>query len=251
MVKQDRTFTRTPAALEQKYEFGREFRETDGRLQAVGRQAQQAHNTARQAANTAAAARSEVLQLSDSISLSVENGESTAQIRLKVGDREIPATIDMKGLVTFTNLEHSGTTKIDGGNIVAGRIRSADGISLVIDLDEGTADLTGSLTTTGHWDESGFYRYTEVSPEGIHVWRRDAQYNSDETGITQGKVTVSEGFDRAELSAKTLRFVQGNGRISGLAEPAEDTEPVTKAYMEQYVWQELDKLREAIGLPVG
>ena len=251
MAKQDRVFIRTPAALEQKYDFGRSFRETEGRLQAVGRQAQQAQDTAQQAENTAAAARSEVLQLSDSISLSVENGETTAQIKLKVGDREIPATIDMKGLVTFTNLKNSGATKIDAGNIVTGRISSADGISLVIDLDKGTADLTGSLTTIGHWDESGFYRYTEVSPEGIHVWRRDAQYNSDETGITQGKVTVSEDFDRAELSSKTLRFVQGNGRISGLAAPVDSAEPVTKAYMEQYVWKELDKLREEIGLPVG
>ena len=207
--------------------------------------------------------RAEILKLSDTITLKVENGETTAQIKLKVGDKEYPATIELKGLVTFSNLT-DGVTVINGGNITTGKILSADGISLVIDLDKGTADLTGTLTTTGHWDESGYYRYTEVSPDGVHVWRRDRDYNTDETGITQGKVTVSEDPDRAEFSAKKIVFYDmkngnhlqlaledGKGRLSGLADPEEDGDAVNKAYLEEYVFRELDKLRAELGLPVG
>ena len=73
--------------------------------------------------------RSEIKQTADSISLGVVNGESTAQIKMKVGDRELePATIEMKGLVTFTNLDEklgtAGATEINGSNIKTGKIQA-------------------------------------------------------------------------------------------------------------------------------
>lgn len=73
------------------------------------------------------AVESEIKQTAESISLSVENGDSTAQIKLEIGGKEKTAEIAMEGLVTFSNLGTPGETEIDGGNIKTGKI-SADRI---------------------------------------------------------------------------------------------------------------------------
>lgn len=93
---------------------------------------------------------SEIEQLADSIKLEVKGGEpgNTASIKLTVGDDVYSGTIDMTGLVTFSNNEGKGYTQVDGGNIVTKKIVSADGESVVIDLDNGRAALSGSLTAT-------------------------------------------------------------------------------------------------------
>lgn len=68
---------------------------------------------------------SRIAQTIDTIDLSVENGEKQAGIKItlkKEGDeeattKEAVGRIDMTGLVSFTNLENSGETVINGGNI--------------------------------------------------------------------------------------------------------------------------------------
>lgn len=49
--------------------------------------------------------RTDMKKLADSMTLTVENGETTAQIKLTVGDREIPVTVEMTGLVSARELD--------------------------------------------------------------------------------------------------------------------------------------------------
>ena len=156
-AKQDKTFTRNASDLERKYDLGKSFSEVRQGIKVANAAAQDAKRTAVDAGEEAKKARSEVLQLSDSITLTVEDGEPghTAMIKLKVGDKEITGKIDLQGLVTFTNLRTSGATEINGDNITtgtiladlikAGVIRSKDG-ALAIDLDRGRFDI---INTSG------------------------------------------------------------------------------------------------------
>lgn len=240
--------------------------------------------------------RAEMLKLSDSITLKVENGETTAQIKLKVGDKEIPATIDMKGLVTFTNLKTPGATEIDGGNITTGTIladlikagvlKSKDGKSLVIDLDNGRAEITGILNVTGE-AENGWY-VGSVQPGIVQLAHTDSQGNiTRQSFFDEGHLyigtTATEGFNAAsdvttvrtclykgvnsivtELSDTEAKVVltkdgtsillsikDGKARISGLTDPEDGSDAVNKTYLEGYVLREIDKLREELGLGVG
>jgi hypothetical protein len=78
---------------------------------------QSAETSASEAAASAQSAVSTITQLADSITLSVEEGSKVATISLSVNGETQTAEIDLSGLVTFTDLETSGTTKISGGNI--------------------------------------------------------------------------------------------------------------------------------------
>lgn len=63
-----------------------------------------------------------------SITLSVENGETSSVLTLKAGDTVLSsASITFKGIVTFEGLSTSGATEINGDNITTGLI-SADRI---------------------------------------------------------------------------------------------------------------------------
>lgn len=66
-----------------------------------------------------------------SLSLEVTNGDATASIQLKADGQAVgaPATIDISGMVTFTDLKTSGKTVIHGGNITTGKI-AAERLSL-------------------------------------------------------------------------------------------------------------------------
>ena len=87
------------------------------------------------------------------ISLSVENGESSSKITLLANGAEIhSALISMYGLVKFTDLTDSGSTVINGSNIIGGTIKlgganNGNGRAEVYDSN-------GSLI--GKWDSDGF-----------------------------------------------------------------------------------------------
>lgn len=261
MKKQDRQGVRTVAGLERKYAIGQSFKKAQGgiekatedanqaKVQAqnantglekvaetaqdaklIAREAKQAAAEASAAAESASAAAENAVRTVNGISLSVENKETTAKIILKLGDTEIPVTIDMQGLATVEKLKSPGAAEVHGENVRFGKICSADGESLVIDLDTGIAVLTGSLTTEKQWDENGNCRYTELSPEGVRVWLLEAEENGQKAA-------------QAELTPTGLAFPLGNGRVSGIIQPEEDMDAVNKAYLEAYVAQELDKLR--------
>ena len=90
---------------------------------------------------------SEVKQTAESISLSVENGETTAQIKLQIGGEEKTGEIAMTGVVSFSNLT-DGTTEISGENIKTRTIKaeSIDTTDLVVNklyaLDGAGSGLT-------------------------------------------------------------------------------------------------------------
>lgn len=158
--------------------------------------------------------RSEIEQTADSISMSVENGDSTAQIVLKVGDREIPATIDMKGLVTFSNLANAdGTTVINGSNITTGQIladlitagviKSKDGESVVIDLDKGTASLIGTIKTESEsGDDAGCY-FSQITPRNVTSMDinggKGSYLSATEIGAWGEKIATQITKDKVEI----------------------------------------------------
>lgn len=75
----------------------------------------------------------EISKTVDSISLSVNNGETSSNIKLTVGDIEISsADISMTGVVTFNDLSGSETTTINGDNIKTGKINAIDIIGSTI-----------------------------------------------------------------------------------------------------------------------
>lgn len=86
--------------------------------------ADNAQTVAKDAQTAAGEARASVLQLADSITLSVENGQpgGTAQITLGVDGKTQTGQIDLTGAVTFADLNTSGKTVIHGGNISTGLI---------------------------------------------------------------------------------------------------------------------------------
>lgn len=70
---------------------------------------------------------SQIKQTVDSISLSVENGETSSTIKLKSGSTEISSQeIKMTGLVKVSDLQGEGTTIINGSNITTGKISAID-----------------------------------------------------------------------------------------------------------------------------
>ena len=132
--KQDRQGVRTAPELERKYDFKGTFQEVRDSIRTVGKAAQQAQKSAEQAEEYA---RSQILQLSNSIKLEVTNDttgkKAVIKLSVPVGESgetaEYTGTIDLTGMVTFTNLEEEGATVINGGNIKTGTIH-ADTVKL-------------------------------------------------------------------------------------------------------------------------
>lgn len=67
---------------------------------------------------------STISQKVDGISLSVTDNSTSASISLKIGDKEEKATIQMNGLVKFSDLSTKGNTTISGDNITTGKINA-------------------------------------------------------------------------------------------------------------------------------
>ena len=88
---------------------------------------------------------SSITQLPDNITLSVTNGNTSSTITLS-GDNVTTQskTINMTGLVSFTDLSTSGSTTINGANITTGTI-SADRIDTA-NLTVNAANISGELT---------------------------------------------------------------------------------------------------------
>lgn len=256
MSKQDRQGVRTARDLEQKYGFGKSFSEVKESLKV-------ATETAEQAEKQALKAHSEVLQLSDSIKLEVDNGETTAQIKLKVGDKEIPATIDMKGLVTFANLANAdGTTVINGSNITtgqiladlikAGTIKSKDGTSLVLNLDEGTGKFTGQFYTVNQTENTNgesITCYSRMTPTNIMTHRNNNnRVDHQDVTLMPGHVAVSKtGADSGIYGGEAFFFHQSAcGGLNKISLETTDNSTVLEMIRINEARQE-DTLRIALG----
>ena len=278
MKKQDRQGVRTPAGLERKYAIGQSFKKAQGGIQKAtedagkakeqaqsanaglekaektAQEAKQNAKEAKQAAAEAFAAAENAANTVNGISLSVENGQTTAKIVLKVGDTEIPVTIDMQGLASILALQTAGGVDINGKNI------------------------TGTVELTGERDEEGSCLKVKLSPEGLQARLLEENEAAEEVESArvelspmmlrlQGKhagfeVTRTEGQEDAETGETTGQGVtvkvedflagvalqllvhSGKVRISGLTEPEGESDAVNKAYMDR----EMAKLREELGL---
>lgn len=223
--------------------------------------------------------RAERNKLSDSFSLQVESGETSAAVYLKAGDREIPAIIAFNGLVSFEDLKTLGKTQIHGGNIISGSIladlitagvlRSQDEKSIVLDLERGRANITGSVNLSEENEEGDLmgslrpgvlqiarteHIEPEESPETEASQTDRTETAEPEVGILR-QMELMEGSlaftDPVNEKSLVLKLEDGEGRLTGLADPVADTDAVNKAYLEAYVLRELDKLREELGLPAG
>ena len=226
MKKQDRQGVRTASDLERKYAIGQSFKKAQGGIQKATEEASLAKEQAKNAnaglegleknilaakalAEDAADAAFRAENKVDNLNLSVDNGSVTAEITLMVGDVEIKRTIHMQGLASLLALKTAGEVQVNGKNIV------------------GTVELTGEQ------DEEGNRQKVEVSPDGVRLQRLATEKNGEEPAAAG-----------AELMPMALVFLGGDGRVSGRAQPEEDSDAANKAYIDR----ELAKLRQELGL---
>lgn len=214
--------------------------------------------------------RAELQKFSNCIALTVEGDETTTDIQLKVGDKVYPATIDLRGLVTFLELKTLGATQLHGGNIIPGTIfadlitsgvlRSRDEKSIVLDLDRGHADITGSIRLAKQTEAGELVG--ALLPDGLQIARMgvmesDKMPEDEQTPqteptepelcvlrqvtLTQDTLAFTDGVSGNSLS---LKLESSGGRLTGLSDPQEDSDAVNKAYIDR----ELAKLRQELGL---
>ena len=128
-------------------------------------------------------------QMIDSLRLEVVNNDTSSVIRLTSDSIELSSqTIQMSGVVTFSDLSGSGReTIINGDNIVTGTISSKDKKSFYLDLDKGTFYSTGKFMS-----EDG-NSYITVNGNEFTLFAKDSRtlqflpkfrlgFNSDENG---------------------------------------------------------------------
>lgn len=110
---------------------------------------------AKAAYEEASTARSEIIQLADKISLSVETKNGKVSIVIGTDGSGKAGEIDLTGMVTFSNLETSGQTVINADNITTGKITAVDieGVNITGSKISSTGDL-GTLNIEGSLIES-------------------------------------------------------------------------------------------------
>ena len=110
---------------------------------------------AKAAYEEASTARSEIIQLADKISLSVETKNGKVSIVIGTDGTGKAGEIDLTGMVTFSNLETSGQTVINADNITTGKITAVDieGVNITGSKISSTGDL-GTLNIEGSLIES-------------------------------------------------------------------------------------------------
>ena len=177
-------------------------------------------NTAKAVEETERKMSSMIEQQADSIKLEVTDGTpgNKATIKLTVGEGEdakvYSGQIDMTGLVTFTNLQTKGQTVINGSNITtgeiladlikAGVIRSKDGSSVVIDLDAGEVDITGTFTTKTADDGSGNRCRTRIVSDGIIMQKTDSYGESSLSNLTSTAMILNGDSGQVSASANSI-----------------------------------------------
>ena len=211
MKKQDRQGVRTVAELERKYAIGKSFQKAGEVARLAQQQAQNASAGIAQMDKSVQEAKRLAKEASDEVKKLLESMELTVE------NGAVTAQIVLKM-----------------GDIELRRTVDMQGLAAVEDLKTpGAAEVHGENISGQILLADGDRRYTEVSPEGVRMWLPEAEENPEEAA-------------RAELTPTALVFPLGGGRVSGIAQPEEDTDAVNKGYLEEYVAQALDKLREEL-----
>jgi hypothetical protein len=148
---------------------------------------------------TRSAIESQIIQLADSITLEVTGGVgNTARIVLKVdGQTQGTGTIDLTGLVTFTDLSTEGQTTINGANIQTGTL-SADKIT----TGTMSCDRLNGGTISGQTISGG-------TMEGAEVYCTDTLYMPS----VLGKTPVMSVYEEGVVSPNRLNI--GNASLGG------------------------------------
>ena len=211
MKKQDRQGVRTVAELERKYAIGKSFQKAGEVARLAQQQAQNASAGIAQIDKSVQEAKRLAKEASDEVKKLLESMELTVE------NGAVTAQIVLKM-----------------GDIELRRTVDMQGLAAVEDLKTpGAAEVHGENISGQILLADGDRRYTEVSPEGVRMWLPEAEENPEEAA-------------RAELTPTALVFPLGGGRVSGIAQPEEDTDAVNKGYLEEYVAQALEKLREEL-----
>jgi hypothetical protein len=223
----DRQGARTPADLESKYKFGKAFSE----VTAIANDAKKKAEGLDEDLN------------GDEIFNRLTGGGQMQGI-YKEGDK------------IYINASYIKTGTFLADLIKAGVIRSIDGESIVIDLDKGTAMLTGSLKTVLATDDEGDEVSAEMSAGEITVITQNRSVTIDkfgvnvvyDDGITKCGVDLSANPRSASITLRDydtfvgLQIVSGDkwlqlngGKITGLNAPKDDTDAANKAYVDAQI----------------
>ena len=163
----------------------------------------------------------------DSIALSATNGSTSSTIRLyKDGVSISSANVSFTGVVTFSDLENSGNTVINGDNITTGTIRAVDYVAVG---QIGDNDYSVFVVEDGGHNEIGYIGYQFIDTDkklGDKLWIRTEEYGNgwkpcikiEAAGrVSLESTDVSEGIiymrsaNAITLSADHLVQIEVNG----------------------------------------
>ena len=214
---------------------------------------------AKAAYEEASTARSEIIQLADKISLSVETKNGKVSIVIGTDGTGKAGEIDLTGMVTFSNLETSGQTVINADNITTGKI-SAVGIELegywsdnyyrkvIIDKDDfsfyggsvsDSLDLRSRTLDTGtefyslyHTPDETLVHGSDIAYVGlIHTRVAEGDDYNDKLFIGGGLPGMAEVPLDVQVTATGTLGIYSNGIISITGSPIKmnGAEPFTKS----------------------
>ena len=176
MSKQDRQGVRTATDLERRYNFGKKFSDVLG----VANDAQEAADAAQAAADKI----NERMTHEEIFNLLTKDGTLQGLYRGNDGDLYFNGSFIRSG-------------EILADLIKAGVIKSKDGTSVVIDLDNGNAKITGTLETEKETVDGKEY-YAKVNPTGIWIGAEDEGRYLD---MTNYRLTLSTRNSYINLAA--------------------------------------------------
>ena len=229
--KQDIAAPRTVQDMERRYKFGKTFAETMG--------------LAKEASKTA------------------EKAEETVEsVSRKLTHEEIFNLLTKDGTLEGLYRGEDGELYVNAKYMVTGVLASKDGESVFIDLDNGRATLTGSLTTEDTEDNTGYVSRAKISPGAVEVLgyrKSDSTNNIELTRITPGSVQLQlatgedvgkyhafmsispvSGYSMIRLKGNdssnsylTIRAEGTKHSISGLSSPTNDYDAACKVYVDR------------------
>ncbi len=196
--KQDRTFTRTAADLERKHHFTKTFGELEGLATGARAAAEEAEQAAQDLERK--------MTPEQILAILTDGGKNQGLYRGEDGELYINATYIASG-------------ELLADLIKAGVIKSRDGESLVIDLDRGTADLTGTLQTTRGTNEDGGEEFTRVFPNGLRIHREGGTAGGESTMLISSSRMAASGqygkLDGRVLETSPMAFLELSAYAGG------------------------------------
>lgn len=185
-ARQDRQGVRQASDLEQKYNFNKSFAEIMGIATDAQKTAEEANETATDT--------SEKMTHEEIFNLLTKDGELKGLYRGDDGE-------------LYINASYIQTGEFLADLIKAGVIKSKDGESVVIDLENGLVNLTGNVKTQSE-TKNGYVYQSEVRPTGIGsvLW----DHNSGDAAVYS-----------TTLNGEGLEIASDDGAISLLLHPNE------------------------------